>query len=289
MPERLRSLTKIASHPSDDHHGPTAKSTRPHSSSSSTKAKRVLARTRLNPQDTFLRPLFIPSNALLTAGTPSSSIQVLPLSSISSRLLLDMQDQSPPPYTPLESDINDSSHYIRSRECQPTPSPLQSIAGSSTTYPVTLSLPCSSSTSFHTGPCSHSQLHVRRRNRTSSGSHPTLRFPSPTNLESETEDDTPQIGRHRSPKGKQVLVLDEAEDSSRNGASKRPTSIKRNWSWRHWLFALAAGVVGLGDGRDDEREEKVICTTPGGICAGETETETDEPVSLLSSCGGPVY
>jgi len=33
----------------------------------------------------------------------------------------------------------------------------------------------------------------------------------------------------------------------------------------------------LGDGRDDEREERVISTTPGRICAGETETETDEP------------
>jgi len=27
-----------------------------------------------------------------------------------------------------------------------------------------------------------------------------------------------------------------------------------------------------------ESEEKAICTTPGMACAGETETETDEPV-----------
>jgi len=74
-----------------------------------------------------------------------------------------------------------------------------------------------------------------------------------------------------------------------NGFNHTASKIKAKgrrwkWSWRHWLFAIAAGVVGVGDGEWEDRgdkgkEEKVICTTPGGICAGETETETDEPVS----------
>jgi len=118
-------------------------------------------------------------------------------------------------------------------------------------------------------------------------SRPASRLPSPTVSGSEAEDGTHIVRHHGSMRR---LKPDEGEDLRMStGTSKRPTSIKCDWGWRHWLFALAAGVVGLGDGRDDEREEKNICTTPGRICAGETETETDEPVSPLSTFSRRVY
>lgn len=70
-------------------------------------------------------------------------------------------------------------------------------------------------------------------------------------------------------------------------------------SLRHRIFAAAGGIsykrnerrrsVGRGEGETEgegesewETEGKVICTTPGMVCAGETETETDEPVSVFS-------
>jgi hypothetical protein len=200
-----------------------------------------------------------------------------------------MHEQSPPPYTPLESDLNlDNSYYTPPRQRQrPTGSSLQSIPGSSTTIPP----PLPYSASWYTHPSSsHPQSEVRRRNGTRSRSHPTSRFPSPAHSDSESEDGTiytSQRLRHRSQKENRGQNLYEDEDSSTR--TKRPTAAKGKWSWRHWLFALAAGVVGLGDGRDDEREEKVICTTPGENCAGETETETDEPVSPTASCAKRVY
>lgn len=41
----------------------------------------------------------------------------------------------------------------------------------------------------------------------------------------------------------------------------------------------------LGEESEWEREEKAICTTPGMACAGETETETDEPVRFFFLSG----
>jgi len=281
--QRLRSFTRIAPESdvdSDDHcgmTGPTANSyftSTP--SSSSKKAKRKptqFATTRLNSQkEPLLNPvsLFAPSNALLRN---SSSLQGPPRRFIFP-LLVDMQEQSPPPYTPLEVDLNGSSYHTPQR--QPTPS------SSSTNIPY----PAPSPLAYSSSASSHPQCHVRRRNMTSSGSHPASRLPSPTISDSEAEDG-PHIVRHRS--SKRGLKSDEGEDSRTSGASKRPTNINCNWGWRHWLFALAAGVVGLGDGRDDEREEKNICTTPGGICAGETETETDEPVRPLPTFSRRIY
>ncbi len=68
-------------------------------------------------------------------------------------------------------------------------------------------------------------------------------------------------------------------------------------SLRHRIFAAASGAsVKRGEGRERRTDDdfgtstegegesdkdsggKVICTTPGMVCAGETETETDEPV-----------
>lgn len=57
------------------------------------------------------------------------------------------------------------------------------------------------------------------------------------------------------------------------GLGSRPTSSSNTriqQSLRSRLFGLAS-VNGS--------PHKPICTTPGEICAGETETETDEPVS----------
>ena len=166
-----------------------------------------------------------------------------------------MQEPSPPPYTSSEFDLTDN-HLSTPNLAYPPPP-----------------LPYSSSV-----PCSHSKCHFRRR-----ASHPA-------HSDSDTEDDAIYTSRHRIPKD---LNLPQADDDDDDDDIKRsaPTvtiatataTIRRKWSWRHWLFALAAGVVGLNDDwRDDderEREQRVICTTPGGACAGETETETDEPVS----------
>jgi hypothetical protein len=58
-------------------------------------------------------------------------------------------------------------------------------------------------------------------------------------------------------------------------------------SLRHRIFAttrMSSRHVEGGDGDTDsdwETDGKVICTTPGVMCAGETETETDEPVSVF--------
>lgn len=71
-------------------------------------------------------------------------------------------------------------------------------------------------------------------------------------------------------------------------------------SLRRRIFAVASGISLKRDGGGErvdgdggatetegesewEREGKVICTTPGMVCAGETETETDEPVSVVST------
>ena len=50
-----------------------------------------------------------------------------------------------------------------------------------------------------------------------------------------------------------------------------------NQSFRNRLF----GMVSLNVGQ--RVRDKPICTTPGELCAGETETETDEPVSSCST------
>src|SRR5258708_30209526 len=112
--QRLRSFTRIAPASgvdSDDDHcgmtGPTANSYLTSTpSSSSTKAKRKptqFATTRLNSRKgPLLDPfsLFATSNALLR-----DSLQGPPRRFIFP-LLVDMQEQSPPPYTPLEVDLN---------------------------------------------------------------------------------------------------------------------------------------------------------------------------------------
>lgn len=46
-------------------------------------------------------------------------------------------------------------------------------------------------------------------------------------------------------------------------------------------LSLRARIFGGVRGRD---KAKTICTTPGQMCAGETETEIDEPVRIQLSC-----
>jgi hypothetical protein len=70
------------------------------------------------------------------------------------------------------------------------------------------------------------------------------------------------------------MDFSDTEDDGRAEMS-RPfsTSNVSNQSFRNRLF----GMVSLNVG--PRVRDKPICTTPGELCAGETETETDEPVS----------
>lgn len=264
-------LTAASGPSSDDDDGGDESDSGPKSRVRSSK----FVKTRLIPssKEFLFNPLFTLPNALLRTSSFRPK-------SISSLLLVDMQEQSPPPYSPLEFDLNvdDSSSHSLSQ--------LQQTASSTTIIPLN---PPSLSHSYSScsANCSHSQCRIRKRDRTSSGSFPPSLFPSPTISDSEAEDGTIYTSQ-----GVRQRIVKESrgqDSGTSNGTSRRPANIKSKRSWRHWLFALAAGVVGLGDGRDDEREEKMICTTPGGICAGETETETDEPVSPISSLARRLY
>ena len=65
----------------------------------------------------------------------------------------------------------------------------------------------------------------------------------------------------------------DTEDDGRAEMGSRLSSSSSNQSFRNRLF----GMVSLNVG--PRVRDKPICTTPGELCAGETETETDEPVS----------
>ena len=77
---------------------------------------------------------------------------------------------------------------------------------------------------------------------------------------------------------------------SRDAHTAHPRLLKsKSESLRRRLFATADGHAPRqsenagatpGEDSDWEKEGKAICTTPGMACAGETETETDEPVSF---------
>ncbi|KAJ3577024.1 hypothetical protein NP233_g34 [Leucocoprinus birnbaumii] len=72
-----------------------------------------------------------------------------------------------------------------------------------------------------------------------------------------------------------------------------------NTSLRRRIFAIVGGVSSKATRETDggetegdvdsewENEEKPICTTPGMVCAGETETETDEPSRHLPTARVP--
>ena len=81
-------------------------------------------------------------------------------------------------------------------------------------------------------------------------------------MNTDTEDDE---------RGENTIVF-----TPQRGSGSRPTS-SSNISLRNRLFGMAS-VNGAPRVRD-----KPICTTPGELCAGETETETDEPVSSSHS------
>jgi hypothetical protein len=61
-------------------------------------------------------------------------------------------------------------------------------------------------------------------------------------------------------------------DSSDTEDDKRIDPSSSNQSFRNRLFGMVSMNVG------PRARDKPICTTPGQLCAGETETETDEPV-----------
>ncbi|KAJ3508318.1 hypothetical protein NLJ89_g5825 [Agrocybe chaxingu] len=99
-------------------------------------------------------------------------------------------------------------------------------------------------------------------------SPPTNLFTS-TYMHSDTEDDDEMIYTSR-------LRPHSHSGSNSNSHSHSSTSLRSR------IFGLASTAGGSGGhsrGRSDrDREQgKLICTTPGERCAGETETETDEP------------
>ena len=67
----------------------------------------------------------------------------------------------------------------------------------------------------------------------------------------------------------------DTEGAGRVEMGSRPSSSSNisNRSSRNRLFGMVPVNVG------PRVRDKPICTTPGELCAGETETETDEPVS----------
>ena len=67
----------------------------------------------------------------------------------------------------------------------------------------------------------------------------------------------------------------DTEDDARAEMGSRPSSSSNisNQSFRNRLLGMMSLNVG------PRVRDKPICTTPGELCAGETETETDEPVS----------
>ena len=71
-----------------------------------------------------------------------------------------------------------------------------------------------------------------------------------------------------------LITMDssDTEDDKRIEMGSRPSNIS-NQSFRNRLF----GMVNVSP----RARDKPICTTPGQLCAGETETETDEPVGSI--------
>ena len=65
----------------------------------------------------------------------------------------------------------------------------------------------------------------------------------------------------------------EDDERAEMGSKSSSNTNIGNQSFRNRLF----GMVSLNVG--PRVRDKPICTTPGELCAGETETETDEPVS----------
>jgi hypothetical protein len=69
-----------------------------------------------------------------------------------------------------------------------------------------------------------------------------------------------------------------AGSSTTPASPTQPAKAKPNIGVRFVRFTLG---LGGSSRKGKEREPKLICTTPGEACAGEAETETDEPVSAV--------
>ncbi|RXW19022.1 hypothetical protein EST38_g6826 [Candolleomyces aberdarensis] len=65
--------------------------------------------------------------------------------------------------------------------------------------------------------------------------------------------------------------------SSTTPSPTQSPKAKPNIGVRFVRFTLGLGGGSSKKSKEREREPKLICTTPGEACAGETETETDEP------------
>jgi len=307
-------------------------------SSPTPKQKRPALKTRVRSSSTNLPISRLGSISLLNQATlllpvpltPPVSLNAKPaLKSMSHPRLPEIQEpssQSPPPYSPLEHEVERDFNFhgvcigagpsqprvdqIQSHASTPSFHPQPHLSYTSPSNPSLNSHPASSSATYsspfpHTRSRNQSLPHLRRRS--AAGSGPGSRIPSPMNSETEGEEGaiytSSRLRHHRSTttssnpttNGNGNSLLQEDADGSSSsstiqaaGGTKGKAKSKKTWSWRHWVFALAAGIVGFwdvddhgSDTRESEKEEKVICTTPGGVCAGETETETDEPVSYV--------
>ena len=254
-------------------------------------------------------------------STPPVSLNPNPaVESMSHPRLPEMQEpSSPPPYSPLEHEVRDVNclasqpriDQIQSHSSTPSFHSQPHLSSTSALNPSLNSHPPSSLATYmnpfpHTQSRNQSLPHLRRRPAIGSG--PASRIPSPMNSETEGEEEaiytSTRLRHHHSTttssnattNGNGNSLLQEDADGSSSSSTiqaaactKGRAKSKKTWSWRHWIFALAAGIVGFWDVDDHEsdtresgKEEKVICTTPGGVCAGETETETDEPVSCVT-------
>ncbi|CAA7263736.1 unnamed protein product [Cyclocybe aegerita] len=115
---------------------------------------------------------------------------------------------------------------------------------------------------------SHPHTHPSSKNASPVIPSPPTNLSTSIYMHSDTEDDEEMIYTSR---------LRPHTHSGTNSHSHGGSST----SLRSRIFGLASAGGGGGHSRgrsDRDREQgKLICTTPGETCAGETETETDEP------------
>ncbi|KAF9530117.1 N-glycosylation protein-domain-containing protein [Crepidotus variabilis] len=203
---------------------------------------------------------FTPEDRAFASSATGSTLSTanprfLARKSASSPTLYDIQ-HSPPPYSPPVLDYSmamPSNAYQRSFD------------------------QASSSSSSHSY-ASWSQSRSRPHSRTQS------QLASPKHSDSEGDQDNMDEGSDND-----MIYTSRSSPLHPSSASKRPVygsksrqATGSNQSLRSRIFALATGdsTGGRDRGKDRERgdrDDKMICTTPGVGCAGETETETDEP------------
>ena len=86
----------------------------------------------------------------------------------------------------------------------------------------------------------------------------------------------PRVSKYQTPPGMNSETDDDREPEDTTAIyTTRSTRLSAGVQLRSRIFGTMHS--------HQPRRDKVICTTPGESCAGETETETDEPVRWLCS------